>query len=237
MRVSLFIPCLVDQFFPETGKAMVAVLRRLGVEVDYNPAQTCCGQPAMNTGYRHEAREIADRWLRIFDGSECIIGPSGSCVSMVRNLYRELWPEGFPERYARLCERTYEFSEFLVRKLNITDVGARFPHTVTYHDSCHLLRELGIRDEPRILLGQVKELTLIGMNESEACCGFGGTFAVKFPELSTVMAERKAGSIIRTGAEYVVANDSSCIMQMGGYLHRQGAGIRPIHLAEVLAQE
>jgi L-lactate dehydrogenase complex protein LldE len=237
MRVSLFIPCLVDQLFPETGIAMLAVLRRLGVDVDYNPAQTCCGQPAMNTGYRHEARELAERWLRIFEGSEYIVGPSGSCVSMIRNLYRELWPEGFPEHYSQLCGRTFEFSEFLVQKMHVTDVGSRFAHTVTYHDSCHLLRELGIKEEPRQLLSHVNGLTLIEMAESDACCGFGGTFAVKFAEISTVMAERKIESITRTGAEFVVANDSSCLMQIGGFLHRIKSPVKPIHLAEILAQE
>ncbi len=237
MRVSLFIPCLVDQFYPETGIAMLSILRRLEVDVEYNPKQTCCGQPAMNTGYRHEARSVAERWLKIFDGSEYIVGPSGSCVSMIRNLYKELWPEDMPEDYRQLCERTYEFSEFIVHKLQVIDIGARFRHRVTYHDSCHLLRELKIKEEPRLLLSKVKGLELIEMEESDRCCGFGGTFAVKYPEISTEMADRKVQNIMKAGVEYVTANDSSCLMQIDGYMRRKKTNIKSIHLAEILARQ
>jgi len=236
MRVSLFIPCLVDQFYPETGMAMLAVLRRLEIDVEYNPAQTCCGQPAMNTGYRHEAREVAERWLKIFDRSEYIVGPSGSCVSMVRNLFAELWPEGMPDDYRQLCERTYEFTEFLVHKAQIVDVGARFGHKVTYHDSCHLLRELKIKEEPRLLLRKVKGLELIEMNESDTCCGFGGTFAVKYPDISTEMVDRKVDNILKAGVDYVAANDSSCLMQIDGYMRRKKSKVKSIHIAEILAR-
>jgi L-lactate dehydrogenase complex protein LldE len=237
MRVTLFIPCLVDHFYPATGIAMVEVLRRVGVEVDYRPSQTCCGQPAMNTGYRHEARAVAERWLQVFDRSQYIVAPSGSCVSMVRNLYSELFEGNITADQKALCSRTFEFSEFLVKKLKISDVGARFEERVTYHDACHLLRELGVKDEPRILLRNVRGLEFIELEESTRCCGFGGTFAVKFPELSTAMVEQKVAAIEKSGARYVVANDSSCLMNIEGYLRRHRSPVQSIHLTEILARQ
>ncbi len=216
---------------------MVKVLHRIGVEIDYRSSQTCCGQPAMNTGYRHEARAVAERWLKVFDRSQYIVAPSGSCVGMVRNLYDELFEGGLSEDNRALCARTFEFSEFLVKILKITDVGARFEEKVTYHDACHLLRELGVKDEPRILLRNVKGLEFIEMEESMRCCGFGGTFAVKFPELSTTMVEQKTTAIEKSGARYVVANDSSCLMNIEGYLRRQQSPVQSIHLAEILARQ
>jgi L-lactate dehydrogenase complex protein LldE len=226
MKVALFIPCFVDQLYPQVGIAMVRVLRRLQLEVHYPAAQTCCGQPAFNTGCWDEARQLAERFCAIFAGAEAIVCPSGSCAAMVRQFYPELIKQTAP---------VYEFGEFLVRKLGVTDVGARFPATVTYHDSCHALRELRLKDEPRQLLRHVRDLKLIEMDQAETCCGFGGTFSIKFPMISYAMDEVKCASIARTGAEYVVSADSSCLMQIAGYLNRAKVPIKTISLAEVLA--
>jgi L-lactate dehydrogenase complex protein LldE len=230
MRVALFIPCFIDQLYPRVGQAMVRVLRRVGVDIVYPAGQTCCGQPAFNTGYWDEARELAGRYCATFAEYDAVVSPSGSCTAMVRNFY----PELLGDRPA-VTANTYEFSEFLVRHLHVTDVGARFPATVTYHDSCHALRELGLKTEPRELLSHVKDLELVEMDDAETCCGFGGTFAVKFPMISYAMDEVKVDSIRRTGAEYVVGTDSSCLMQIAGYLDRHRVQVKPIHLAEVLA--
>ena len=230
MRAALFIPCFVDQFYPEVGKAMVAVLRRVGVEVCFPPEQTCCGQPAFNTGYWDEARTLAKRYCDIFDGYDAVVSPSGSCTAMVRNFYPELLGE---VRHA--SANTFEFSEFLVKKLGVTDVGARFDSKVTYHDSCHTLRELRLKEEPRQLLRAVRGLELVEMTEAETCCGFGGTFSVKFPLVSTTMDETKCQSILATGASCVVSVDSSCLMQIGGWLRRRNSPVKTMHLAEVLA--
>lgn len=230
MRVALFIPCFVDQLYPEVGKAMVAVLRRVGVDLCFPSEQTCCGQPAFNTGYWDEARTLAKRYCDIFDGYEAIVSPSGSCTAMVRNFYPELLGE---VRHA--SANTFEFSEFLVKKLGVTDVGAKFPAKVTYHDSCHTLRELRLKEEPRKLLRAVQGLELVEMTEAETCCGFGGTFSVKFPTISTAMDDVKCQSIVATGAQYVVSVDSSCLMQIGGWLRRRNLPVQTKHLAEVLA--
>jgi L-lactate dehydrogenase complex protein LldE len=238
MRVSLFIPCLVDQFFPQTGAAMVKVLRKLGVMVDYPSEQTCCGQPAFNTGYHREAIQLAERFIKIFSNAEYIVAPSGSCVSMVKVFYPELdLSPSFKEQSHAIAAKTFEFSEFLVNVLHVSDVGARFPAKATYHDACHLLRELKIKTEPRQLLRNVKGLELVEMEHSETCCGFGGTFSVKFPEISTAMAEEKIDAIHRAGVNYVVANDSSCLMQIAGLLARKKSPVKTIHLAEVLGNE
>ena len=226
MRVALFIPCFIDQLFPNVGIAVVNVLRRLNVEVDYPTAQTCCGQPAFNTGYWGEARELARRCCDVFANAEAIVCPSGSCTAMARNFYPEL---------GVTAPRTYEFAEFLVKKLGVTDVGARFSGRVTYHDACHALRELRLKDEPRQLLRQVRGLELVEMNEAETCCGFGGTFSVKFPMISYAMDEVKVASIQKAGAQFVVSSDSSCLMQIDRYLRRNKLPIRTISLAEVLA--
>jgi len=230
MRVALFIPCFIDQLFPNVGIAMVTVLRRLQVEVDYPPEQTCCGQPAFNTGYWHEARALAKRYCEIFADADAIVSPSGSCTAMVRNFYPELLGKA-----TETTAHTYEFAEFLVKKLGVTDVGAKFPQRVTYHDSCHALRELRLKDEPRQLLRCVQDLELVEMDQAETCCGFGGTFSVKFPMISYAMDEVKVTSIQKTGAKYVVSTDSSCLMQIDGYLRRQNLPIKTISLAEVLA--
>jgi len=239
MRVSLFITCLADQFYPGVGEAAVKVLRRLGVEVAFNPAQTCCGQPAFNTGYRDEARQVASRTLDLLANTpaDYIVSPSGSCTSMMRVFYRELF-EHDPVRSAQargMAERVFEFSEFLVKVLKVDDVGARFAHRVAYHDSCHLLRELGVSEEPRRLLRAVREAELVELGDNRVCCGFGGTFAVKFPEVSVAMGEDKIKAATARGAEYLVANDSGCLMHLAGLIHRRNAQIKTVHLAEVLA--
>ena len=240
MRVALFVTCLADQFYPGVGEAAVKVLRRLGVEVSFNPAQTCCGQPAFNTGYREEARQVAARMLDVFgDAGDTghVVSPSGSCTSMLRVFYPELF-EHDPPRLAKakaLAERTFEFSEFLVKVLKVEDVGASFPHRIAYHSSCHLLRELGVSDEPRRLLNSVRGADLVELQDHQLCCGFGGTFSVKFPEVSVAMGQDKVSAAVADGAEYLVANDSGCLMHLAGLIHRQGAGLKTIHLAEVLA--
>ena len=239
LRVAIFITCLGDQFFPQVGECVVQVLRRLGVEVTFNPAQTCCGQPAFNTGYRQEARAVAARVLDLFDDAEYVVAPSGSCTSMVRVFYPELFA-GDPERLRKveqLRSRFLEFSEFLVKVLKVEDVGASFPHRVAYHDSCHLLRELRIETEPRRLLRAVRGVELLELKDYQACCGFGGTFAVKFPGVSVAMAEDKLRAAAAAGAEYLVASDSSCLMHLAGVIHRQGLPLRTLHLAELLAKQ
>jgi L-lactate dehydrogenase complex protein LldE len=239
LRVALFITCLGDQFFPQVGECVVKILRRLGVEVTFNPAQTCCGQPAFNTGYREEARVVATRVLDLFDEADYVVAPSGSCTAMVKIFYPELFM-GDAERlqkHARLRDRFFEFSEFLVDVLKVEDVGARFPHRVTYHDSCHLLRELGIEEQPRKLLRHVRDIDVVEMQDYKLCCGFGGTFAVKFPEVSAAMGEDKLRAASQAGAEYLVANDAGCLMHLAGLIHRQGLPLKTLHLAELLAEQ
>jgi L-lactate dehydrogenase complex protein LldE len=239
IRASLFITCLGDQFFPQVGESVVKVLQRLGVQVTFNPAQTCCGQPGFNTGYRDEAREVAARVLDLYKDAEYVVVPSGSCTSMIRVFY----PELFAEDPVRLREaeslrgRVYEFSEFLVKVLNVEDVGASFPARLTYHDSCHLLRELGIESEPRKLIRAVRGVELLEMRDYKLCCGFGGTFSVKFPEVSVAMGEDKIKAATVEGADYLIANDSGCLMHLAGLIHRRGLPLKTMHLAELLAKQ
>jgi L-lactate dehydrogenase complex protein LldE len=230
-RVSVFVTCIVDQFFPAVGLAMVDVLERIGCQVDFPEEQTCCGQPAFNTGYPEEARQVARHFLRVFRDAEYVVVPSGSCTSMITHRYREL----FPDEPLRLPE-VWEFSKFLLEVQKVDDVGARLDKVVTFHDSCHGLRELGVKAGPRRLLGNVRGLELREMDIAEECCGFGGTFSVKFPDISGGMARTKIDSILRTGADAVVGIDASCLMQIGGALARAGSPVKTMHLAEVLAQ-
>jgi len=237
-RVSLFVTCIVDQLFPKVGIAMAEVLERAGFEVDFPEEQTCCGQPAFNTGYRAEARDVARHFLRVFRDAEYIVIPSGSCTGMIEQHYPELFKKDpvWLEQVNRIRPRIWEFTKFLTEVAGVEDVGARFERVVTFHDSCHALRQLGIKDGPRRLLANVRGLTLREMTPAEECCGFGGTFAVKFPDLSTAMAKAKVDAIAATGAEYVVGVDASCLMQIQGALSRARLPIRTIHIAEVLAQ-
>jgi len=238
LRVSLFSTCLVDQLFPEVGLAMTDVLERVGCEVEFREDQTCCGQPAFNSGFVPEARAVARHFLRVFEGADYIVAPSGSCSSMIRHHFPDLFDRESAEEQAlhAVTSRVFEFSEFLLKVLGVEDVGAQFPGVATYHDSCHALRELGLKEEPRRLLRKVKGLELREMEPREECCGFGGTFSVKFAGVSANMAEDKIESILRTGAGTVVSIDSSCLMQIRGALSRRGLPIRTMHLAEVLAQ-
>jgi len=233
VRVSLFVTCVIDQMFPQVGMAMADVLERAGCEVEFRDAQTCCGQPAFNSGYRDEARTVAEHFLKTFEGAEHIVVPSGSCCSMISHHFADLLPGD--KRVHDLEPRVWEFSQFLVDFLKVEDVGATFDGLVTYHDSCHALRELKIKDGPRRLLENVRGLRLAEMEPAEECCGFGGTFAVKFPEISGGMVRTKIDAIEKTGADTVISIDSSCLMQIQGALSRAGSKIRTMHLAEVLA--
>lgn len=240
MKVSLFITCLVDQMFPHIGVAVTRVLTKLGVEVRFNSEQTCCGQPAFNTGYRQDARAVALPMLSLFEReletADYLVAPSGSCTAMVKKFYPELFahePE-LRRRAERVGQRFFEFSQFLVDVLGVEDVGASYEGRVTYHDSCHLLRELGVASAPRRLIRNVRGVEFIEMDSADACCGFGGTFSVKYPEISTAITAEKANSIERSGAEVAVACDASCLMQTSGLLSRRGAPVRCLHIAELL---
>lgn len=230
MRVSIFVTCIVDQIFPKAGIAMAEVLERLGFDVEFPEGQTCCGQPAFNSGYREEAGEMARHTAEALAGAEYVVVPSGSCAAMIGHHYQEL-------SVPLPASRVYEFSQFLTDVAKVENVGARFDGVVTYHDSCHALRELKIREGPRRLLANVRGLELREMDASAECCGFGGTFSVKFPGVSGAMARTKIDSIARTGASTVVSIDSSCLMQLQGAIDRAGLPIRTMHLAEVLASK
>ena len=236
MKINLLVPCFVDQLFPSVGISVVRILEKLGHSVDFKEAVVCCGQPAFNAGYWEESRAVAERVLRALKGSDPVVVPSGSCTAMVKNFYLELFRDTPQADAARqLSDRTFEFSSFLVDQLGVTDLGSRFPAKVTFHDGCHGLRELHLKRQARQLLEKVQGLTLVEMEDQTSCCGFGGTFAVKFPMISTAMGETKSASALDTGAEYLVSNDSSCLMHLQGLLSRQKQKLKTIHLAEVLA--
>ncbi len=235
MKVTLFIPCFVDLMYPKVGISMVEILERLGHTVECPDEIACCGQPAFNSGYWDEARAVAVKALERFKSSEVVVIASGSCGAMLHNFYTELFA-GTPHEQAakELASRCYEFSDFLVTRLGVTDLGANFPAKVTFHDGCHGLRELHTHDQPRRLLQHVRGLELVEMKE-KVCCGFGGTFAAKFPMISTAMGEVKCSLASETGADYIVSNDSSCLMHIQGVIDRQSGKLKTIHLAEVLA--
>ncbi len=239
MRVALMVTCVNDAMFPGTGAAVVRLLRRLGVDVDFPVAQTCCGQPMVNTGYLDEAVPVVGTFVDAFSGYDAVVTPSGSCAGSVRHQHRLVAQRsGDPvlaSAVAELAPRTYELSEFLVDVLGVTDVGAYFPHRVTYHPTCHSLRMLGVGDRPRRLLEAVRGLRLLDLPHAEECCGFGGTFAAKNADTSVAMGADKLRHIRSTGAEVLVAGDASCLMHIGGLASRQRSGTRTVHLAEVLA--
>ena len=236
MKITLFVPCFVDLMFPQVGISMVRILERLGHSVECPEEVACCGQPAFNSGYWEEARGVAVKALETFKNSEVIVIASGSCGAMLHVFYPQLFAGTEHEAEAkRIAAKCYEFSDFLVTKLGVSDVGAEFPVKATFHDGCHGLRELHTFDQPRRLLKHVRGLELIEMKE-KVCCGFGGTFAAKFPMISTGMGEVKCALAEETGAEYIVSNDSSCLMHIQGLLDRQGSRLKTIHLAEVLAR-
>jgi L-lactate dehydrogenase complex protein LldE len=236
LKINLLIPCFVDQLFPAVGISVVRIFEKLGHAVDFKEGIFCCGQPAFNAGFWEESRSIGERVLQALKGEDPVVVPSGSCATMVKNFYPELF-RAKPQAQAaeQLSARVFEFSSFLVDQLGVTDLGSRFPAKVTFHDGCHGLRELQVKRQPRLLLERVKDLTLIEMADQTSCCGFGGTFAVKFPMISTAMGETKSASALETGAEYLVSNDSSCLMHLQGLLSRQNQKLKTIHLAEVLA--
>jgi L-lactate dehydrogenase complex protein LldE len=236
VKITLFIPCFVNACFPRAGISMVQIFERLGHTVDYRSEVVCCGQPAFNSGYWDEARPVAARTLSLLESADVVVSASGSCGAMLKVFYPELF-KGRPEEAAakNLAGKCYEFTEFLVTRLGVTDLGARFPVKATFHDGCHGLRELGVKSQPRQLLAKVQGLELVEMKEAESCCGFGGTFAAKYPQISTAMGEVKCASAVETGAEMIISNDSSCLMQIQGLLDRQGQRIKTIHIAEVLA--
>lgn len=237
MKVQLFIPCYIDQFYPQTGFNTIKILEKAGCEVIYNPEQTCCGQPAFNSGYWDESRSLANKFLKDFNDEIPIITPSGSCSGFVIHHYPKLFKEEFQqlEKAKAIGEQMFELTDFLVNKLQIDDLGARFPHKVTFHDSCSALREYGIKDEPRLLLSKVNGLELIEMEESETCCGFGGTFSVKFPEISTAMVDKKTINALATGAEYIVSTEASCLMNINGFCSKNKLNVKGIHIADILA--
>lgn len=235
-RVALFVTCLGDMFYPEAGEATVRLLHRLGIAVDFPLGQTCCGQPAFNAGFQQQAREVARRNLSLFAEAEYIVIPSGSCTSMWRIFYPELFADDpvLGEQAEALAARTYELSEFLVKVVGVERLGAVFHGKVAYHASCHLLRELGVAQEPRRLLSHVAGAEYVSMDLEEQCCGFGGTFAVKYPEISDAMLHKKIASLKRAGADTLVSCDAGCLMHIAGRLRRQGDSIRVMHLAELL---
>ncbi|MGK5530672.1 (Fe-S)-binding protein [Streptomyces sp. URMC 129] len=243
MRVALFITCVNDALRPRTGQAVVALLERLGVRVEFPMDQSCCGQPQYNTGYRHETEPLVRRFARAFAGYDHVVTPSGSCVAMVRDHYPRIGAKaaaegrggGLAAAVAEVAPRTRELTEFLVDVLGVTDVGAYYPHTVTYHPTCHGLRALRLGDRPRRLLRAVRGLELVELPGAEECCGFGGTFAVKNAAVSAAMGVDKARSITATGAAAVCTVDTSCQTHIGGTLSRLGSAVRPVHIAEILA--
>jgi len=235
-NVQLFIPCFVDQLYPGVGMNMVKVLRKAGCHVTYNPRQTCCGQPAFNAGFQEDAKEVCEKFVMDFEGDGYVVAPSASCVGFVRNYFPKLLAESSQAAsVTHLKERIFEFSEFLVDVLKVEDFGAVFEGSVTYHDSCAALRECNIKQAPRRLLSKVQGLTLTEMNDVETCCGFGGTFAVKFESISSAMADQKVDNAAATGAQYLVSTDTSCLMHIDGYAKKAGKPMECLHLADVLA--
>ena len=237
-QVAIFVPCFVDQLYPRTALNMVRVLEKVGCRVHYNPAQTCCGQPAYNAGYAAESRQVAAKFLADFAGPDAqyVVSPSASCVGMVRNAYSELFAAGPADACRQVQRRTYELTEFLVDVLGIQQIpGAALPGKYTYHDACSALRECGIRAAPRQLLDGVAGLTRVEMAETSTCCGFGGTFAVKFEAISVAMAQQKVEHALATGADYLVSTDVSCLMHLEAYIRREKLAIKTMHIADVLA--
>jgi L-lactate dehydrogenase complex protein LldE len=236
MKVSLLVTCLGDALFPDVGVATVRLLRRLGVEVDFPPAQTCCGQPHFNSGYRHEARTLARHTIETFDNGQTVVVPSGSCAAMVKLEYPELFHDepAWQRRALDLAQRAHELSDFLVNVLKIEDTGSRFPGRVTYHMACHL-RGLGLLTEPERLLRRVRDLEYVALERADECCGFGGSFSVRYPGISGAMVQDKASFIEQAGVDAVVATDAGCLMNIAGCLRRRGSKVQTLHLAEVLA--
>ena len=237
MNVQLFIPCFVDQLYPQTAFNMIKVLEKAGCTVSYNEQQTCCGQPAFNAGFRSQAKDVCTKFIKDFSGTDYIVAPSASCIGFVRNYYPTLFGDSSVHKEVKALQtRAFEFSEFLVNVLHIEDFGASLNAKATYHDSCAGLRECHIKSEPRRLLAKVRGLELVEMNDVETCCGFGGTFAVKFEAISISMADQKVTNASLTNADYIISTDISCLMHIEGFAKNKGLPIRTLHLADVLAQ-
>lgn len=236
-RVTVFVTCLVDLLYPEVGRATVALLERLGLEVDFPAAQTCCGQPAFNAGYRDEARTVAEGLLDAMAGSEVVVTPSGSCAGMIRAFYSGLF-DGTRDRARaeNLAGRTFELTEFLVDRMGVESLGGAWEGSVTWHDACHGLREVGLSDQARKLLGGIEGLELVEMARPDICCGFGGMFSVKLPEVASAMADDKLDQAARTGASALVTGDAGCLMHLSGRMSRLGSPMRAVHVATLLAE-
>ncbi len=236
MNVHIFVPCFVDQLYPDTAFNMVSVLEQSGCTVQYNTNQTCCGQPAFNAGFQKEAKDVCHKFIKDFQEADYIVAPSASCVGFVRNYYPKLFDNSLMHEEAKgIGSRTFEFSEFMVNVLQVENLGATLNGKATYHDSCAGLRECKIKKEPRILLSNVAGLELTEMKDVETCCGFGGTFAVKFDSISIGMADQKVQNALNTGAEYIISTDLSCLMHLDGYIRYKGLDLKTMHIADVLA--
>jgi L-lactate dehydrogenase complex protein LldE len=236
MNVQLFIPCFVDQLFPNTAFNMIRVLEKVGCTVSYNEKQTCCGQPAYNAGFREDCRAVASKLVTDLKGEDYVVSPSASCTGFVRNYYPKIFDNSSQHNAVKgLQKRIFEFSEFLTQVMGIEKIeGARLEGKATYHDSCAALRECGIKQAPRTLLKNVAGLELVEMNDVETCCGFGGTFAVKFEPISIAMADQKVQNALATGAKYMISTDLSCLMHLQGYINEKGYDLKTMHIADVL---
>jgi len=238
MIVDLFIPCFIDQLYPESAFNLIKVLKKLNIDYNYNPKQTCCGQPSFNSGYWKETRKVATKFLNDFPNDRLIVSLSASCSGFVKNYYPLLFEDKESVEYAnykRVNKNMFELTDFLVNKIQKTELGAKFPHKITYHDACSALREYGIKEEPRKLLANVEGVELIEMKENETCCGFGGTFAVKNQPISSAMVQQKVENALDTGAEYIVSTEASCLMNIQGYISKHNLPIKTIHIVDVLA--
>lgn len=236
MKVQIFVPCFIDQLYPSVAINMVKVLRKVGCEVQYNANQTCCGQPAFNAGFWEDAKDVCKKFITDFSGVDAVVAPSASCIGFVKNYYPQLFQNStYSAQVDELGKRVFEFTDFLVNQLKVEDVDAAFEASATYHDSCAALRECHLKQEPRKLLANVRGLRLTEMNDVETCCGFGGTFAVKFDAISGAMADQKLSHATATGAEYVISTDMSCLMHIDGAAQKQGLALRSMHIADVLA--
>jgi L-lactate dehydrogenase complex protein LldE len=236
MKVQLFIPCFIDQLYPQVAFNTVKVLEKAGCTVAYNTQQTCCGQPAFNAGFWGESKDVCTKFVQDFDGADYIVSPSASCAGFIRNNYGKLFENNaFQSPAKKVSSQIFELSEFLVKILGITELGASFNGKATFHDSCAGLRECNIKAEPRALLSQVTGLELVEMNDTETCCGFGGSFAVKYDSISVAMADQKIDNAIATEAEFIISTDMSCLMHLDGRINHHGQQIKVIHLADILA--
>ncbi len=237
-EVDLFIPCFIDQLYPGIAFDTIKTLEKLNVKTHYNPQQTCCGQPAFNSGYWKHAKLLAEKFFRDFSGERPIVAPSASCTAYIKNYSPELSDvDEFHNQYKQISTQLFELTDFIVNNLNIYDLQAEFHAKITYHDACAALREYGIKNEPRILLKHVKGLQLIEMNNSETCCGFGGTFAVKHAAISSAMTEQKVQNALETGAQFIVSTEASCLMNINGYIRKHKLPIQCLHIAEILARK